>query len=103
MAKLALIYGMRLLPVDDLGEVKEAMVVLKNGRTARVAMHPGGLVDRRAVLARTARAMLSGDPAQLWFLPKLVHLMDVDARVRGSIRSRALERVAGPAVWLDEA
>jgi hypothetical protein len=39
MAKLALIYGMRLLPVDDLGEVKEATVVLKNGRTARVAMH----------------------------------------------------------------
>jgi hypothetical protein len=71
--------------------------------SARVAMHPGGLVDRRAVLARTTRAMLSGDPAQLWFLPKLVHLMDVDARVRGSIRSRAQERVAGPAVWLDEA
>ena len=39
MAKLALIYGMRLLPVDDLREVKEATVVLKNGRTARVAMH----------------------------------------------------------------
>jgi hypothetical protein len=39
MAKLALIYGMRLLPVDDLGEVKEATVVLKSGRTARVAMH----------------------------------------------------------------
>jgi len=39
MAKLALIYGMRLLPVEDLGEVNEATVVLKNGRTARVAMH----------------------------------------------------------------
>jgi hypothetical protein len=39
MAKLALIYGMRLLPVDDLGEVKEATVTLKNGKTARVAMH----------------------------------------------------------------
>ena len=39
MAKLALIYGMRLLPVDDLGEVKEATVLLKNGRTARIAMH----------------------------------------------------------------
>ena len=39
MAKLALIYGMRLLPVEDLGEVREATVVLKNGRTARVAMH----------------------------------------------------------------
>jgi hypothetical protein len=39
MAKLALIYGMRLLPVDDLEEVKEATVVLKNGKTARLAMH----------------------------------------------------------------
>jgi hypothetical protein len=39
MAKLALIYGMRLLPLDDLGEVKEATVVLKNGKSARVTMH----------------------------------------------------------------
>jgi hypothetical protein len=39
MAKLALVYGMRLLPVEDLGEVKEATVVLTNGRTAHVAMH----------------------------------------------------------------
>lgn len=39
MAKLALIYGMRLLPADDLEEVREATVVLKNGKTARLAMH----------------------------------------------------------------
>src|SRR5271154_3958580 len=39
MAKLALVYGMRLLPVEELGEVREATVVLKNGKTARVAMH----------------------------------------------------------------
>ena len=39
MAKLALIYGMRLLPVDDLKEVKEATVVLKNGKSTHVAMH----------------------------------------------------------------
>jgi hypothetical protein len=39
MAKLALIYGMRLLPEDDLGEVRDATVVLKNGRSARVTMH----------------------------------------------------------------
>jgi len=39
MAKLALIYGMRLLPEEDLREVKDATVVLKNGRTARVTMH----------------------------------------------------------------
>ena len=39
MANLTLVYGMRLLPVDDLGEVQEANVVLKNGRTTRVSMH----------------------------------------------------------------
>jgi hypothetical protein len=39
MAKLALIYGMRLVPEEDLGEVKDASIVLKNGRTARVTMH----------------------------------------------------------------
>ncbi|HKV26337.1 MAG TPA: hypothetical protein VJN93_17200 [Candidatus Acidoferrum sp.] len=39
MAKLALIYGMRLLPEEELGELKDATVVLKNGKTARVTMH----------------------------------------------------------------
>jgi hypothetical protein len=39
MAKLALVYGMRLLPLDDLGEVREATVVLKNGKSARITMH----------------------------------------------------------------
>ena len=39
MAKLALIYGMRLFPSEELGEVREATVELKNGRTARVSMH----------------------------------------------------------------
>ncbi|HXQ97276.1 MAG TPA: hypothetical protein VN774_02450 [Candidatus Limnocylindrales bacterium] len=39
MAKLALIYGMRLLPADELGEVGDATIKLKNGRTARVSMH----------------------------------------------------------------
>jgi hypothetical protein len=39
MAKLALVYGMRLLPAEDLGEVSEAVIKLKNGRTARVTMH----------------------------------------------------------------
>jgi hypothetical protein len=39
MAKLALVYGMRLFPADDLAEVEEASVKLRNGRSARVAMH----------------------------------------------------------------
>lgn len=39
MAKLALVYGMRLFPADELGEVNEATVVLRGGQTARVTMH----------------------------------------------------------------
>lgn len=39
MAKLALVYGMRLFPADELGEVSEAPITLKDGRNARVAMH----------------------------------------------------------------
>jgi hypothetical protein len=39
MAKLALVYGMRLLPADELGEVDDATITLKDGRTTRVTMH----------------------------------------------------------------
>jgi hypothetical protein len=39
MAKLALVYGMRLLPEEDLREVRDATVVMKNGKSARVTMH----------------------------------------------------------------
>jgi hypothetical protein len=39
MAKLALVYGMRLFPADELGEVGDAGVTLKDGRTGRVTMH----------------------------------------------------------------
>jgi hypothetical protein len=39
MAKLALVYGMRLFPAEDLGEVSEAVITLKDGRVSRVTMH----------------------------------------------------------------
>ena len=39
MANLALVYGMRLLPAEDLKEVGEAEVKLKNGNSAHVTMH----------------------------------------------------------------
>jgi hypothetical protein len=39
MAKLALVYGMRLFPAEDLGEVGDAGVTLKDGRAARVTLH----------------------------------------------------------------
>ena len=39
MAKLALVYGVRLLPSEELESVGEASIVLKNGRKASVSMH----------------------------------------------------------------
>jgi hypothetical protein len=39
MANLVLVYGMRLLPSDEIDEVGEALIKLKNGREARVTMH----------------------------------------------------------------
>jgi len=39
MAKLTLVYGMRLLPADEIVEVGEGTVKLKNGHEARVTMH----------------------------------------------------------------
>jgi hypothetical protein len=39
MANLTLVYGMRLLPADELAAVGEAPVTLKNGNEAHVTMH----------------------------------------------------------------
>lgn len=39
MKKLALIYGLRLLPEDEIESVGNAEVALKNGRKAAVTMH----------------------------------------------------------------
>ena len=39
MANLTLVYGMRLLPSEEVVEVGEAPVQLKNGKQAHVTMH----------------------------------------------------------------
>jgi len=39
MAQLALVYGERLLPSDELESFEDAKIVLKNGKTASVTMH----------------------------------------------------------------
>lgn len=39
MAKLALVYGLRMFPEGELESVDEATVKLKNGRSGRVTMH----------------------------------------------------------------
>jgi hypothetical protein len=39
MANLALVYGLRLLPAEEVAGVGEASIDLKNGNSARVTMH----------------------------------------------------------------
>jgi hypothetical protein len=39
MANLTLVYGMRLLPADEIAAVGEAAITLKNGNQAHVTMH----------------------------------------------------------------
>jgi hypothetical protein len=39
MANLMLVYGMRLLPAEEVVELGEAPVQLRNGKTAHVTMH----------------------------------------------------------------
>ena len=39
MANLTLVYGLRLLPSDEVAEVGPATIKLKNGREAHVTMH----------------------------------------------------------------
>lgn len=39
MANLTLVYGMRLLPADEVASVGDATLALKNGNEAHVTMH----------------------------------------------------------------
>jgi hypothetical protein len=39
MANLTLVYGMRLLPADEIASVGEAPITLKNGNEAHVTLH----------------------------------------------------------------
>ena len=39
MANLVMVYGMRLLPADEIATVGEAPIQLKNGNQAAVTMH----------------------------------------------------------------
>ena len=39
MANLVLVYGMRLLPADEIESIEPARIKLKNGHEAQVTMH----------------------------------------------------------------
>ena len=64
MAKLALVYGLRLFPSEDLGEVSEAAITLKDGRTSRVTMHliEGSKEEIEATLRQSVEAFFDMYP-----------------------------------------
>lgn len=64
MAKLALVYGMRLLPAEELEQVGEAEIRLKSGKTAHVTMHliEGGEAEIRAQLEQSLDAFFEFYP-----------------------------------------
>ena len=64
MAKLALVYGMRLFPADELSEVQEATLKLKGGRTARITMHliEGSKEEIEATLRQSIEAFFDMYP-----------------------------------------
>jgi hypothetical protein len=64
MAKLALIYGMRLLPADELEKVGDAEVTLKSGKKAPVTMHllEGGESEIRKQLMQSLDAFFEFYP-----------------------------------------
>jgi hypothetical protein len=64
MAKLALVYGMRLLPADEIEQVGAAEIRLKDGKTAHVTMHliEGGESEIRAQLEQSLDAFFEFYP-----------------------------------------
>jgi hypothetical protein len=64
MAKLALVYGMRLLPADELESVGDAEVTLKSGKKAHVSMHllEGGEDEIRKQLMQSLDAFFEFYP-----------------------------------------
>lgn len=64
MAKLALVYGMRLFPAEELAEVKEASVMLRSGQPARVTMHllEGSLEEIRRQFEQSVNAFFEFYP-----------------------------------------
>lgn len=57
MPKLALVYGMRMLPADELDQVGEAEIKLKNGKNAHVTMHLLEGEDEKQLRAQLTRSI----------------------------------------------
>lgn len=64
MARLALVYGMRLLPAEEIASVGDAEITLNNGNKAHVTMHliEGGENEIRRILNQSLDAFFEFYP-----------------------------------------
>ena len=64
MAKLALVYGMRLVPADEVDQISDGGIRLKNGQTTGVTMHliEGGEREIRQQLEQSLDAFFEFYP-----------------------------------------
>ena len=64
MAKLALVYGLRLIPADEIEEISDAAIKLKNGNSAHVTLHllEGGEKEIRQQLEQSLDAFFEFYP-----------------------------------------
>ena len=64
MAKLAIVYGVRLVPSEDIEAIRDAEIQLKNGNTAHITMHliEGGEKEVRAQLEQSLDAFFEFYP-----------------------------------------
>jgi hypothetical protein len=70
---------------DDRRAVRrDATDLLKRVRESR-----SGLVHRPGVAARILKALASGASRHLWFLPRVLHLLEVERRARGEVSASA--------------
>ena len=55
----------------------------------RVSESRSSLVHRPGVAARILKAIASGASRHLWFLPRVLHLLEVERRARGEVSAAA--------------
>jgi hypothetical protein len=60
----------------------------------RVSESRSGLIHRPSVAARILKALASGASRHLWFLPRVLHLLEVERRARGEASAAAATRAA---------
>ena len=76
------------LPIDTKRPGREDAFRVRRdalGLIRTIIDRPSALLARAAVAARAARALATGRSAHLWFLPKVMHLLDVESAGKGAL------------------